>query len=836
MERVAAMRTAPLAGKLPGITIAALAAALLLARPLSAGEAGIAVIPERVELQGNFARAQLLVARPNRNESVNERSEDLTTQATYASSDPDIVSVSATGELLAKGDGEAKIAIKVKDSRLEVPVFVSGILDQPQVGFTQSIRPILNKSGCAMAACHAAQHGKGGFKLSVFGFDPEKDREAMVREGSGRRVNLVEPERSLILLKPTMQTPHGGGRRLEKGSVDYQLLLAWIAGGAPAPKKNDAEPVKLAITPGLRVGAEQLTQQIRVEAEYSDGKRRDVTASARYDSLDDGVVSVTAGGLVTAVGKGQGAVMVRFEGQTGTSLFVIPYAESVQLAGWQNNNFIDELSAEKFRELGIEPSPLCDDATFVRRAYIDAIGTLPTAEDTRAFLANDDAEKRAKLIDRLLGLSSDATQNIYSDAYAAWWALKWSDLLRNNSNDLGEQGMWAMHNWIRQSLLANKPFDKFVRELITARGSIYTNGPANYYRVNKDAPSLAEATAQLFLGVRIECAKCHHHPFEKYSQDDYYALAAFFARTGTKNSEEFGLFGREQAVIVRDSGDVRNPRTNQVLAPKPLDAPGVDHPLDRRIPLADWLTAKDNAYFARSVANRYVGYLLGRGLVEPVDDMRSTNPPTNPPLLDALAKQFADSGYDLKQLIRAIMTSRLYQLDSQPTAENASDTKFYSHFAVKRLPAEALIDAIDRVTDIPTKYRNLPLGTRAIELPDAEYPDYFLNTFAKPRRVTVCECERAPDPNLAQALHTLNGDVVALKIRDAKGRVSKLVAAKKPHEEIVDELYLAALSRLPSDQERQASRELLAEATAPAEFYQDLLWALMNSKQFLFVH
>ncbi|MBW8885086.1 MAG: DUF1553 domain-containing protein, partial [Planctomycetia bacterium] len=330
-------------------------------------------------------------------------------------------------------------------------------------------------------------------------------------------------------------------------------------------------------------------------------------------------------------------------------------------------------------------------------------------------------------------------------------------MLRNNSNDLGEQGMWAMHNWIRQSLLANKPFDKFVRELITARGSIYTNGPANYYRVHKDASMLAEATAQLFLGVRIECAKCHHHPFEKYSQDDYYGLAAFFARTGTKNSEEFGLFGREQAVIVRDSGDVRNPRTNQVLAPKPLDAPAVDHPLDRRIPLADWLTAKDNVYFARSVANRYVGYLLGRGLVEPVDDMRSTNPPTNPPLLDALARHFADSGYDLKQLIHAIMASRLYQLDSQPTAENEADTKFYSHYPVKRLPAEALIDAIDRVTDIPTKYRNLPLGTRAIELPDAEYPDYFLNTFAKPRRVTVCECERAPDPNLAQALHTLNG-------------------------------------------------------------------------------
>src|SRR4029078_13419918 len=368
--------------------------------------------------------------------------------------------------------------------------------------------------------------------------------------------------------------------------------------------------------------------------------------------------------------------------------------------------------------------------------------------------------------------------------------------------------------------------DKFVEELITARGSIYTTGPANYYRVHKDSSMLAEATSQLFFGVRIECAKCHHHPFEKYSQDDYYGLAAFFARTGTKKSEEFGLLCREQAVIVRDTGDVRNPRTNQVLTPKPLDAPAIEHPLDRRNPLADWLAAKDNAYFARSVANRYVGYLLGRGLVEPVDDLRSTNPPTNPPLLDALAKHFADSGFDLKQLVRAIMTSRLYQLDSQPTAANAGDTGFYSHFQVKRLPAEALIDAIDRVTEIPTKYRNLPLGTRAIELPDAEYPDYFLNTFAKPRRVSVCECERAPDPSLAQALHTLNGDVLALKIKDTKSRVNKLVAGKKSQAAISEELDLAALSRFPTDEERTGTRELLADAKGETEFYQDLLWAL----------
>jgi hypothetical protein len=808
---------------------------LLATASHAAGPPAIVISPERVELNGNFARAQLVVTKPAAGGFVNERSDDLTTQATYATSDPGVITVSPSGQLLAIANGEARVTVQANDARVEVPVTVADVAEHPQIGFMQQIRPILNKSGCAMAACHAAQHGKGGFKLSVFGFEPDKDREAMVRDGLSRRADFVQVDQSLLLLKPSMQTPHGGGRRLEKDSVDYQILRAWLAGGAPAPKKTDPTVVQITVTPPLRVGQAGLTQQLQIEAEYSDGARRDVTASARYDSLDDGVVSVNSSGHVSAVGKGQAAVMVRFEEQAAIALFVIPYSDRTSLAGWQSQNVVDELAAEKFRELGIEPSPLCDDATFVRRAYLDAIGTLPTSEESRAFLASDDPAKRTKLIDRLLGLTGDPALDTYNDAYAAWWALRWSDLLRNNSQDLGEQGMWAMHNWIRESLRTNKPFDKIVRELITARGSIYTTGPANYYRVHKDASMLAEATAQLFLGVRIECAKCHHHPFEKYSQDDYYGLAAFFARTGTKNSEEFGLFGREQVVIVRDSGDVRNPRTNQVLAPKPLDGPAVDHSFDRRIPLADWLTAKNNAYFARSVVNRYVGYLLGRGLVEPVDDLRSTNPPTNPPLLDALAKKFSDGGFDLKQLIRTIMVSRLYQLDSQPTESNAGDAKFYSHFPVKRLPAEALIDAIDRVTEMPTKYRNLPLGTRAIELPDAEYPDYFLNTFAKPRRVSVCECERAPDPSLAQALHTLNGDILALKIRDAKSRVSKLVAAQKSHDEIVEDLYLATLSRLPSDDERQASRELLAASEQPAEFYQDLLWALVNSKQFLFV-
>ncbi|MFO0903582.1 MAG: DUF1553 domain-containing protein [Pirellulales bacterium] len=801
-----------------------------------AAQTPIAVRPAEVKLQGNFDRAQLLVGVANGAGELDDRSVDLTTAAQYASSDPSVVTVSPQGRLLAVRDGAAKIVVTVPGATKEVPVTVAGVVDQPHIGFTEQVRPILNKSGCAMAACHAAQHGKGGFKLSVFGSEPDTDYRAIALDQIQRRVDVIRPENSLVLLKPTMQTPHGGGRPLDKNSVDYQIFLAWLRGGMPGPTKDDLEVVRLHVTPSRRVAAVDAVQQLRVEAEYANGTRRDVTASARFDTMDDGVLAVTRDGLVTVVGKGQAPIMIRYEGQAEISLFVSPFADNAALADWKSHNFIDDLAAAKFRELGIEPSPLCDDATFVRRAFLDAIGTLPTPDEAQAFVQSSDPEKRTKLVEQLLGLATDPAQNKYNDWYAAYWSLRWSDLVRNSSRDLGEQGMWSLHNWIRESFRVNKPADQFVRELITAKGSIYSNGPANFFRVNGNPTDLTEAVAQTFLGVRLECAKCHHHPFEKYSQDDFYGLAAFFSRVGSKNSEEFGLFGREQVVVVRDAGEVSHPRTGKRMEPKALDGPKLENPLDRRLPLAQWMTSKDNPYFARNVANRYVDFLLGRGLVEPVDDMRSTNPPTNPPLLDALAQQLVDSNYDLKKLMRAIMTSRLYQLSSQPTPGNAGDSRFYSHYRVKRLAAEPLADAIDRVTDVQTKYKSLPLGTRAIELPDAEYPDYFLNTFAKPRRASICECERSPDANLAQALHTLNGETLANKIGDKKGRIAKLIGEKKSHEEIVQELYLWTLSRPATTAEIEASVQFLDEAPTRDECYQDLLWALVNSKHFLFVH
>ena len=794
------------------------------------------VEPASVGLSGTFSQWQLLVWEGTAGQQREPGAGDLTHTVQYETSDASIVTVDGQGRLLARGNGQATVFVRKGAESREVTVTVTGFEAEPKVDYMLQVQPILSKAGCNLGACHATQHGQGGFKLSVFGFEPESDYNAMIRDRDQRRVDLLNPENSLLLQKPAMRVAHGGGLRLRAGSPDFQLLAAWIRGGAARPRTDAPRVKQLRVSPTKRVGQPGLTQQLRVEAEYSDGTVRDVTAWARYDSTDDGVLAVTDQGQVTAVGRGQAPIMVRFEGHAEIAMFVIPYRDGVKLTDWKSNNYVDELAAAKFEELGLVPSPVCDDTTFVRRAFLDCIGTLPSPEETTAFVASQDPQKRALLIDRLLGLTGDPNLDIYNDAYSAYWTLKWSDLIRNTSNKLGEQGMWALHNWIRDSFRRNQPFDQFVRELVTGKGSIYSNGPANYFRINASSTDLTESTSQIFLGVRLECAKCHHHPFEKYSQEDYYSFSAFFSRVGTKNSEEFGLFGREQVVLVQPTGDVRHPKTGQVMQPRPLAAEPIDHPLDRRIALANWLTAPNNPHFARSVVNRYVSYLLGRGLVEPVDDMRSTNPPTNPALMDALSREFVDSGFNLKQLIRTVMHSRLYQLSSQPTPENAGDERFYSHFRVKRLSAEALLDAVDRVTGTQTKFTNLPPGTRAIELPDAEYANYFLTTFAKPKRASVCECERSPDESLGQALHTLNGEILTNKIADKQGLIAKLLAEKREPTEVISQLYLAALCRQPTPAEVDNGVQYLSQSPSPDEFYQDLLWALMNTKQFLFVH
>lgn len=835
--------SARLTFRLPVACIAMGICLLAASSPAHADE--FRVTPAEVRLNGNFDSTRLIVTKAEASGDFSDRSDDLTTAAHYASSNPAVVTVTKTGKLRPAGDGLAEITVTVNGSSNTVPVTVAEFQDRPQVGFVKLVMPMMTKSGCNLGACHGLQNGRGGFKLSVFESSPSQDHNALVRAHKQRRVNLLDPQQSLILQKPLLQIGHGGGKRFERGSIAHEVLLAWIRNGAPAPEDDNAEPSKLIVTPNRRVMNNVAThpkQQLRVVAVYEDGDARDVTDWAKFDSVDKAVLDVSESGLVTvnSDARGQAAVMVRFAGQVDISMFVVPYSKSAQLSNWKNNNFIDRLAADKFIELGIEPSPLCDDATFLRRAYLDSIGKLPSVDETLAFLNSLEPDKRERLIDRLLGLTGDPELDTYNNLYAAYWSLKWSDLLRNTSAiDLNTTAMWCLYNWLMESFRTNKPYDQFASEILTAQGSVFRDGPSNFYRINETTIDRTESSAQLFMGLRMRCAQCHHHPFEKISQDNYYELAAFFARIGKKETDEF-LGGRvEEVIYSRQSGRVYHPRTNKLMEPRNFDGELADHPIDPRISLAQWLTSPDNTYFARSIVNRYVSYLLGRGLVMPVDDMRGTNPPTNVALMAALADDFVKNNFDLRHLMRTIMRSRLYQLDSQPTQQNAIDRQFYIHYMVKRLPAEPLLDAINTATETTTTFKNYPIGTRAIELADAMQSrgvqNYFLKTFAKPERKTVCECERVSDPSLAQALHTLNGDTIKDKAADPNGRIARLLRENRPHEEIVAELYLATLSRFPSDAERTACRRFLADSPTPAECYEDLLWALMNSTGFLFV-
>jgi hypothetical protein len=623
---------------------------------------------------------------------------------------------------------------------------------------------------------------------------------------------------------------HGGGERLKHNGRDYQRVRQWLEDGAPAPNaKTDPEVTRLDVFPPARVMQPGEEQQLAVTAVWSDGTREDVTATAQFDALNDSVAKVTRDGLVTAGEKGETHIMIRFGGQATVARVTLPYAKLATFPDFPANNFIDEKLVAKWKDLGLTPSPLASDDEFLRRLYLDAIGTLPTPEEIRAFLADKDPRKRAKVIDKVLERGE----------FTDWWALKWGDLLRINRTALQEKGMWSFHNWVRAQVRDNVPVDQFVRDIVTAEGSTFIDGPANFFQIGRSADEWAETTSQLFLGVRVGCAKCHHHPFEKWSQDDYYGLAAFFARMGTKNSQEFGIFGRETVIYIKTTGEATHPRKRVVVKPHPLDGntkQSWEDEFDRRKKLADWLTATTNPMFARNIANRFWGYTMGRGLVEPLDDMRATNPATNPELLEALAAELVKSKFNFKHLLKTIFNSRAYQLSSDISDGNRADAANI-HFArrtVRRLTAEQLADAVDFATGTREKYQGLPLGTRAIQLPDSEVKSYLMDTFGRPARQVLCECERTTTPNIAQAMHLLNGDTLNKKIVDRAGRVEKLTAAKTPLPKAVEELYLATWSRLPSNDEEKKAEGWVKSAPSVKEGLQDLLWVLANSREFLF--
>lgn len=779
--------------------------------------------PEKISLTGPRAEQKIGVL----GHYAGNASWDLRRSAKFISANPQIAQVDSQGIVRPVGDGQTTITIEAGTQKTSITVDVKNATADTLVSFSREIVPILTKAGCTQGACHGSQHGRGGFKLSLLGFDPLFDYPQIVQSSEGRRLVLSDPANSILLLKPALVMEHGGGQRFQVGSRDYERLKRWIEDGVPEPSRNDPLVTALEVWPKHRTMTPGEQQQILVKATWQDGHSEDVTATAQFDTLNDGVASVTPDGLITAKAKGETHIMIRFLGQATVVQVTLPYGTSEGFPETIANNFIDHKLIAKWKDLGLFPSPLCSDAEFFRRIHLDAIGTLPTPDEIRAFLKDNSADKRKQAIERVLNRPE----------FVDYWALKWGDLLRINRDFLKDRGMWSFHNWVRACLRDGKAVDAMVRDIITAEGSTFTEGPANFYMVARTPADWAETASQLFLGVRIGCAKCHHHPFEKWSQDDYYGMSAFFVRLGTKGSREFGLFGQEQVVYLKNVGEQTHPRKGGVVPPHPLDGNDMNDPLDRRVKLAEWMTSPDNPFFARNMVNRFWGYLLGRGLVEPLDDMRATNPASNPELLDALAKDFVDHKFDLKHLLRTIMNSRAYQLSSQAAAGNRADAQnvHYARFAVRRMAAEPLADALDFATGTVLKYQGVPLGTRAIQLPDSQVQSYLMDIFGRPPRQITCECERTTQPNIAQALHLLNSDFLNVKINAPDGRLSNLIKAKKEVREIVEELYLVTLSRPPRADELERMVQLIAQAPNQREGLQDLLWVLLNSKEFLFV-
>jgi hypothetical protein len=835
---------------LPALFIAAL-------RPGASAQT-LSVTPQTITLNGPYAEARVLIEERYPARDARDRSAD----ATLTVADPKIAYVDSTGTIRPKADGKTEALARYGRRIVRIPIEARGIASAGPPRFITDVVPVLTRLGCNMGGCHGANSGKGGFKLSLQGYDPDFDFETITRQNGARRIARTQPEQSLLLKKPLLLVPHKGGKRLDIKSPEYRLLRDWIARGMPGPEPTEPSVVRLEVIPAVRTMAVGQTQKYLVRAHYDNGTQRDVTRQTLFSASDESVATVTPGGNATAKGPGEGAILVRYRDLVSTARILSPFnpiktaAQARMPAGATNGTTeagIDRLVRQKLDALGLEPSGKCTDSDFMRRAYLDTIGLLPAPDEVRAFLASKDPQKRNKLIDYLLSRPE----------YVDFWTMRWGDLLRSNRRKLNDKGMYALNNWIRESVRDNKPWNKFAQELLLASGSAYAQGAANYYRNAGNANELAEMTSQTFLGVRIQCARCHNHPYEKWKLHQYYEMSAFFARVRSKGGERNG----ESVIFTTDNGEVQHPKTQKNVTPCALDAKPIaaDFSGDRRAALVNWLTAPDNPFFSRILVNRLWRHFMGRGLVEPVDDLRVTNPPSNAALFDFLAQDFVKHGYDLKHLMRAIMRSETYQRSPIPNQNNARDTKYYAYYPFKRMGAEQLLDALSTATGIPEPFEGYPKGMRAAELPDTTVPSYFLDLFGRPARNVTCECERVDEPNLGQILHLLNNAGIQNKIASKEGRLAKLRSANTPPKRIVEELYLATFSRPPTSEESQraiqmitaAQRRSLRTGVVTAQLQvslalqtflqwsrvkrdqqsaEDLLWALINSKEFYFNH
>ena len=785
------------------------------------------VFPNQILLVGPESSQQIVVTQ----RLNDERQADLTRTVTYQSTNKEIVSVNSYGVVTPRSEGVAELIVKHQQWTQTLPVTVTGLKSPIPVSFRSDIQPILTKAACNSGGCHGKAEGQNGFKLSVFAFDDEFDHDSLTRHGRGRRINVAAPESSLLLRKATGHIPHGGGRKVPHGSLWYKQLTRWIGEGAmlDAPTVNDI--AKLEVYPQEIQAEANSGLQIQVYAVSPDGTRQCVTREAEFFSNAEAVARPDENGWVHVEDvPGEAAILVRYRGKVEITRVRLP--QNYQFTPPKPQNQIDQLVWKRLQTLGIEPSPVADDATFMRRTYLDVIGTLPTADEARKFLTDPSPQKRAILIDQLLQRSE----------YADFWAMKWADILRVDREIIKSPGTIAMTRWLRTQFANNLPYDKFVGEIVTARGNTNSESPAAMYLVHNDPEKLARSISQVFLGVRIECAQCHQHPFERWGQKDYFAFAGFFSGVKNKKLPSAGT------KIYDDAGsDLTHPRTGEAVPYAGLGAPAVETeveieprarlPISRRDALATWITDRNNPFLAPMIVNRLWAHYFGKGLVDPIDDIRETNPASNEPLMDYLTNYLKENDYDLKKLTALILNSATYQLSPITNQSNEQDQQNFSHAVWRSLPAEVLLDAISQVTDIPEHFNGWPEGYRAIEIWDNRMPSYFFRVFGKPQRVSVCECERGTEPSIAQALHLMNAPESITKIQHRNGRARQLAQSSLTEDEVIETLYLTTFTRFPNQDELALMRTAFADAgVTRQEAIEDIVWALLNSREFVFNH
>ncbi len=799
--------------------------------PAPANIVRLSAAPAAVVLTHADDRQQILVTA----HCADQTERDATHAVQYTVANPAVASVSAQGVVRAKGVGHTVVQISGPGGKAEVRVKVTEAVERP-VSFANDVMPILARAGCNSGACHGSASGKKGFKVSLRGYNPATDYITLTRGGNGRRLNRNDPDRSLLLLKPTGRVPHEGGKRFDADSAYARTLQRWLAEGAGNDLAAAPKLVRVEVAPSSRtLPAVGLRQQLRVTAHYSNGSARDVTADARYSSSNEVVATVDEAGLVRLPGKGEAAIMVRYGHVMAVSnLAALEHDPRFVWSNPPETNYIDRHVNAKLKKMQFLPSDLCSDEVFLRRVHYDVLGLPPTPKEIRAFLADQRPDKRARVIDALLERPE----------HADFWALKWGDLLKVRFDLMRDKGTWGMHRWLRDGIAANKPYDQFVRAIVTAEGSCAENPPANFWRVHASADEASEATVQVFFGVRLLCARCHDHPFEKWVQTDYYGMTAFFTQVGRKA----GKRRDDQIIFFREAApQARHSTTGATVLAKFLDAPTpkLTPQQDARAALAAWMTRKDNPFFARAAVNRYWSYLFGRGIIDPVDDLRSSNPPSNGPLLDALTKDFVDHDFDVRHLLRTILNSRTYQLSAKTNPWNRDDKLLFSHALPRRLSAEQLLDTLSQATGLRENFVGripgsgtvaLPVGgLRAGQLPDRQLTAEMLDLFGRPRGDTSCSCERHDEASMTQALHLINGKSLARRLADPNCSVNKLVKQPKiTDEQIIEELYLSVLCRRPRPEERELMLRHFRVSPNRQQAAQDALWVLFNTKELLF--